>query len=348
VGGPFGSGKSHLMHCFRAEALAAGFAVSPVTVGPEFPLHNLAVAVRVLANASEAPRAVGKATRELAAAAPGDPAKFEEFGRWAEASGIDSRFVALIELYKVSPFDEELRLRIVDDLEGKPLLNTELRSRLKGISTGRNWVLESAGGARLAPQRLRLLPRFFHACGLNGWVVLIDELEVLGRFGLRQRLAAYRSMGEIVRAATTEGSCLVPVFASTDGSYLEFISDDEANVLAGLYYPDDASREDAILGLSAFRNVLALEKPDRDQIGDIQYRIQTIYEAAYQTRVSDPHVDSELLGYQIRTQIRNWVTQWDLNRFYPAEHVSVESAELSLDTRALGEGVEIEESDLNE
>jgi hypothetical protein len=336
------------MHCFRAEALAAGFAVSLVAVGPEFPLHNLAIAVRVLANASEAPHTLGKATRELAATSPGDPTRFKDLSEWAEASGVDSRFVALIELYKESPFDEELRLRIVDDLEGKPLLNTELKSRLESLPSGRNWVLESAGGARLAPQRLQLLPRFLRACGLNGWVLLIDELEVLGRFGLRQRLAAYRSMGEIVRTAESVGACLIPVFASTDGSYLEFVSEDEANVHAGLYYPDDAAREDAIRGLEVFKDVVPLEKPDRAQVNDILYRVRTIYEAAYQSKVSDPKFDNELLGYQIRTQIRNWVTQWDINRIYQAQHVSIEAAELSLDTTALREEVEIDERELNE
>jgi hypothetical protein len=343
IGGPFGSGKSHFLQCLRSEALGAGYAVSLVSVGPEAPLGRLDLLLRTLANATEASDVVGKATRELAISPRVDGMEFREFAEWVRASDLDPRFGALVDLYAGFYADDEFRLRIVDDFEGRTLPRAEMRARLKQLGIASTDALAARSQAELAPQRLRLLPQFLRACGRRGWVLLFDEVEVLGRFGPKQRLAAYASLGRIAEAARTGGSRLIPVFASTGGSYLEFISEDEAHLAV---YDNDSTR-DARRGIDLFRRVLPLTKPDRIEANEIMYRVKAIYDEAYGVRSPDPRIDNELLGYQLRTQIRTWVTQWDLHRHYPQDRLEVSSGEVFLDAELIGEELQVTESDLD-
>ncbi|MCX6000546.1 MAG: DUF2791 family P-loop domain-containing protein [Chloroflexi bacterium] len=46
----------------------------------------------------------------------------------------------------------------------------------------------------LAVQRYRFIPRLMVAAGYAGWVILLDEIELMGRYSLRQRAKSYAEM----------------------------------------------------------------------------------------------------------------------------------------------------------
>ena len=78
----------------------------------------------------------------------------------------------------------------------------------------------------LARQRLRFLPRLLRAGGHTGWVVLFDEVELIGRYSLLQRGRSYAELARWLDGdPQDEGEPLITVAAITD--------DFEAAVLLG-------------------------------------------------------------------------------------------------------------------
>ncbi len=52
-----------------------------------------------------------------------------------------------------------------------------------------------------------MMSHMFKLLGYNGWVILIDEMELVGRLGKKARLAAYKNMRlSCFRGNTRNGS----------------------------------------------------------------------------------------------------------------------------------------------
>ena len=50
-------------------------------------------------------------------------------------------------------------------------------------------------------QRFRFVPRLMAAAGYKGWIVLLDEVELIGRYSLLQRAKSYAEVARWVRGA---------------------------------------------------------------------------------------------------------------------------------------------------
>ena len=330
---PFGQGKTHLLIHLRVLAEKAGFATSVVVVSPETPLGNpSAVLAEICRNASVEGR-VGDALRELQTSARTDTSEWAEFRVWARDAGIVQRFQALMMLYEALTGNVGFRVRILEEIQGKPIALGEIRTELKQLGQASAYDLRGTPRASaLVPERIRLLARWFRAFGRHGLVVFFDELERLGNFSLRQRMAAYEQIAWWTDMAREDGAAVLPVWFSTHE--LDTTREqDMPRILTELVQnlqisrsrnpiPDLLSRSPRWRGLEELGKLAVLSPPSLDALRSLQARVAELYERAYGLdHVADLEIQSQ--SDTVRQEIRRWVAHWDMQRLYPDDRPDI-------------------------
>lgn len=331
----FGSGKTHLLEYLQSVSEDQGFATSYVVVSAEMPLGNAGVVLKTLAESARAPGRTGKAMRALTADLPNRSEAFDRLRVWAnQRAELNDRFRALLHLFEEFASDPELRVQILGDFEGKPLLKTLITQKLKEL--GATAAYDLKGGPRnalLAHDRIEVYARMLQACGTRGLVVLFDELERVARFTKKQRLAAYEELGWWSRIAAREGSYILPVFAMTS-NYYSNVLEDEATLVnrQGVLFEHDDRDLLAREGVEVLKDHHRLTNPTAAEIETVRYRIRALYQEAYGVTVPETGDDGYYSEHDpIRQRIRRWITQWDLHRFYPDETHRIEVEDVRFD-----------------
>ena len=336
LGAGFGEGKSHLLTHLGHLATAAGFVVSTVVISKETPLHDPAKVLRAAVESAVDPAGARDVVAETAATLDPDSPGYGELLRWLRGPGRDlnQRFEATLLLHQrlsgAAGGDEELLDTITRFWSGDPLPMPDLRRQLKAIGEARTFDFAPVRIRDLARQRLRFLPRLLRAAGHAGWVVLLDEVELIGRYSLLQRGRSYAELARWLdgdaggSAGPDPGEPLVAVAAMTD--------DFETAVLVGKndrealptrlrdketseYAEAAALAEDAMTHIE--RDLVTLVPPDEAEL-DRAYRIlRELHGAAYDWDPPDV-VGLERLGAtRMRQYVRAWINEWDLVRLDP-------------------------------
>jgi hypothetical protein len=333
ISADFGHGKSHLLEYFQDVAEREQFVTSFTVVSPEMPIGGGHVVLKAVAEAARAPGRMGKAIREVAADVDAKPGALAGLREWAQRADIHDRFRALLLLYEEFRADEELRTRILEDFEGKPLGVTIIRQKLKEIGQAAAYDLRGPRNALLAHDRIRVLAQFFRACGCKGIVVFFDELDRMARFTRKQRFNAYEELGWWRAIAKTTGAGILPVFAMTTGFVATTVTDGKKDELA--FVPSSAGVSDRLDPQHGRRGIELLkaapemlESPTPEQEEEVRYRIKAIYEQAYGVTVRLLPTPANDMHKSIRWKIRRWITEWDFLRYDPAYRPAVEGEEV--------------------
>src|ERR1035441_1837601 len=115
------------------------------------------------------------------------------------AAPVDSRFAATLFLHEYARGDEEFSDRIVRFWAGDPLPVADLRRRLKEAGAAATYRLAAIKERDLSVQRFRFVARLTQAAGYAGWVVLLDEAELIGRYTSLQRAKSYAEIARWVK-----------------------------------------------------------------------------------------------------------------------------------------------------
>ena len=342
VSAKFGAGKSHLLNYLQALAAQQGFVTSFVVVSPEMPLGNAPIVLRTLAEAAQAPGSADTALRALAANLNTSSTAFNDLKAWTREAGLDDRFRALLHIYQEFRADEELRAQVLEDFEGKFLPKAVVKQKLKELGALVSYDLSGPRNALVAHDRIRLLARLYRAGGGKGLVVLFDELERIAKFSIKQRLSAYQELGWWSDIAQQEGSAILPVFTMTQGFVNESITGgtrDEQRFLANVNSSGTADERDlrALRGITLLKKPYYLESPTPEQEEQVKYRVKNLYDQAYNTSVPFlPRVRGDVRT-TIRSEIRRWITLWDLHRYYPDYTADIESGDVQFDTSEISD-----------
>ena len=333
LGGGFGSGKSHLLEHLAHLALDRGFAVSRVVVSKETPLHDPA---KVLRAAVESAITHGGAVGAVAEAAAGlDPgsARYAELLRWASGSAsVDDRFALTLSLLpRAQAGDDEFAEAIIRFWSGDRLGVAELRRQARWAGTGKP-VLATVPVQELAVQRFRFLARLFVAAGYQGWLLLFDEVELIGRYSLLQRAKSYAQLaGWLQPDPDDPASPLAVVLAMTDdfdAAVLTAKNDRElvpAKVRAKQLPQWDEVAAGAGFGMRLIeRDMQRLRSPDPEELDQAYQRLKALHSEAFGWDARDV-VGLERLGAtRMRQYVRAWINEWDLTRLDPAFHPNTE------------------------
>lgn len=351
LGAGFGAGKSHLLEHLARLALDAGWTVSRVVISKETPLYDPAKVF--LAAAGTAMRA-GQARPALTEAAMDldlDGRAYAELLRWAASSGsgLNERFPATLALFaQVRDRDAAYADTILRFWSGDPIAVPELRRRLKESGEQRP-ALPPVAAVDLARQRLRFAARLLTAAGSAGWLVLFDEVELIGRYSLLQRARSYAELARWMRGEHGHAGPVASVFAMTDDFEAEVIRsrNDQELVPAKLRAKDTpeatALAAAAEVGMRIIdREMHLLTPPDEVELKDAYDRLRELHGRAFGWQ--PPHAAGlERLGAtRMRQYVRAWINEWDLIRLDPGFQPQTEMVDVPVDYR---EDPDLERSD---
>lgn len=352
LGAGFGEGKSHLLTHLSHLARSAGFVVSTVVISKETPLHDPAKVLRAALDSAIAPDGVRDVVAEAAAKLDTDSIGYAELLRWLRGPGreLNERFDATLLLHQrlgqdVPGADEEFIDTIVRFWSGDPLPVPLLRRQLKAVGEAKTFALTPVRVRDLARQRLRFLPRLLRAAGHAGWVVLFDEVELIGRYSLLQRGRSYAELTRWLDGdPVDDGEPIVTVAAMTD--------DFEAAVLSG---KEDRTRlpdrlrdkhteeydETADLAEVGMRHIEAdlrpLVPPDETDLDRAYQTLRRMHGDAYGWDPPDVMGLERLGATRMRQYVRAWINEWDLVRLDPDYQPDIEVVHVSGDYRELAE-----------
>ncbi|RLC36067.1 hypothetical protein DRH29_05290 [candidate division Kazan bacterium] len=191
VWGKYGQGKSHFLTTLEHIALDMNFAVSYITLSREVSCHNLfhfyrRVAPIVRTKNSQLPGIYKELSRKKAAELTATPIQEQErYPHRLPAIVVESMLRAGGSDY----FDD-----LYNNLVGERLSISDIR-RIATEAGIRDLMRD------LPPFRQSNIDAYFGVfadvirfCGFNGWVILIDEVELIARLGRISRLKAYLNL----------------------------------------------------------------------------------------------------------------------------------------------------------
>jgi len=337
IAGDFGSGKSHLLEYLQHVAIEARFVCSKVVISKETPLYDPAKLYRSAMRGAVVPGKRGAALTEIVAHLnPADEA-YNELNTWAHSpsAALNSRFAATLFLFKRLGTDPELRNRLVSFWSGDPLGAAEIKKYLKACGERATYKIETATLRDLALQRFQFVPRLIAAAGYAGWVLLIDEVELVGRYSWLQRAKSYadllRWMGKLPNQHVPGLVTVFAIMSNFESYILEERNDVE--VVPG------KARDKGLADLARHaergmrllqREKMRLKAPDAQVIQQTCEQVRAIHAKAYGWQ--PPPVAVERLGLaSMREYVKRWITEWDLKRLDPGYRVEIEKTALSPD-----------------
>jgi hypothetical protein len=325
IAGDFGAGKSHLLEYMQHLALERNFVCSKFVISKETPLYDVARVYQAAVRSAVAPGKTGFALTEIANSIKFDDPGYREFSKWLNQrdTGICSWFAATLYLYEYLKGDEEIRDRIIRFWSGDKLSLSELKGWLRRAVEPVPYKLEKMTAKELARQRFHFVSRLMIAAGYSGWVLLIDEVELVGRYSRMQRARSYAQIAALlgkVSAARIPG--FTGVMAIT-GDYEAAVLDDkkdEEKIPVKLKASDNADDlvlcSQAEIGMRLIKKKLVLQKPDSDIINSTFVKLRTAYEKAYGWLPPAEIVGPDLKA-PMRQHVKRGITIWDLRRLYP-------------------------------
>ena len=335
ISGGFGSGKSHLLGFLRETALQRNFIVSTVTVSKETALSlpgvTYAAAMRSAVMQGVNDDAVTLALTKVART----EGAIESLDQWASSpeASISPVFRAVLYLLNRG-IDAELRHAIETFLaDGRPPLPPgsgapappvpplpPLRRALKDKGIRGLFDLAPVPATELVHQRMRFIPQLFCAADFSGWVVLLDELELIGRYGPLQRALAYATLAQWLGLdAANRIPGLLGVCAITD-DFADAVIDakqDRERIpqrLRDRAVPMLREAEQSLMAMQAIQEAIRLRAPDERDLYRHEQAARDCYTEAYGWVAPPAEIGARQANRTMRHHIRGWVIQWDMLR----------------------------------
>jgi hypothetical protein len=334
VKGGFGAGKSHLLEYFQHLALTRNFVCSRVVISKETPLYDPEKMFRASIENGSVPDLRGQLIDEIADKLQPDSASYANLFQWSNRSdcGVSSIFSATLLLHERLNNDPELVQDIVRFWSGDRISIARVRQGLRSIGQAHSYVLRVVPARVLATERFKFVLRLIRGAGYSGWVILIDEIELISRYTILQRGRSYaelarwmgQAIGEVypgllaVGTITTDfaAECLVE---RQDRDYvvprLQARGTDEFNLMA--------ARAESGMKLIE-RGGVQLAEPDESTLESTYSKLKDIHGKAYRWTAPDVPSAARRTSRPMRSHVRRWINEWDLRRLYPSAEVQIE------------------------
>lgn len=341
IGGDFGAGKSHLLEYLQHIALEENFVCSKVVISKETPMHDPVKLYRAAIEAAMVPNKRGAALTEIATRLDPTNDSYIKFDSWVHdaRSKMNSRFPATFFLYRRMGNDMELRDRIISFWSGDPLGSGDIKRYLRECGESASYKIEKINLKDLAIQRFQFTSRLMVAAGYSGWVLLIDEIELIGRYSWLQRAKSYaelsRWMGKLEGASFPGLTAVCAITTDFQSAILEGKGDIEnvpGKLRARAYESDLLLASQAERGMRVIqREMTRLIPPDNNLVAQTHSKIRSIYTQAYDWEPPIAAAINGLRSTRMREYVKGWITEWDLKRLDPKGRVEIEITEMKQD-----------------
>lgn len=201
--------------------------------------------------------------------------------------------------------DSDEKFLLQADLEGDFIANAPLKKIYRRIFDQPVKYNTNFTKTRHCGDYFSFMSHLFLQMGYHGWVILIDETELMGRLGKKARLNAYRNMAQFLLPEKCPESAFT-IFALS-ASYTEDVIEGkhEYENLEAIY-PDEPEPIKTVLDLLVRApQLLPLTK---DEVNEVLCKIQDFHGRAYgwtpNLSVASLAESTQSGGYLLRTKIR--------------------------------------------
>jgi hypothetical protein len=323
VAGGFGSGKSHMLGYLAEVAYAQNFVVSRVVVSKETPLshpgHVFAAALRGASLPDRPDDAVAACITSLRSRP--DALDGLEAAISVPEAGFPPVFAACVFLLRRPSTAPEV-LRVIGRLwSGAKVSMAVVRKALGAAGAGRTFSLKPVPAAEMAGHLVRFVPLLVRAAGYAGWCILLDEVELIGRYTPLQRAMAYAWLASwlgLDEARRVPG--LAAVYAITDDFATAVINarlDSEKLPERLLLKGREAEAALAQAGITHIERTVLHHRLLPLSAGDLQAchdKVLLMYQDAYGWPAPSLPPPERTSSRTVRQYIKGWITQWDLQR----------------------------------
>ncbi len=302
--GKYGEGKTHLLNTVFSLTLSNNMVVSYLSLSKETLMDKLYLVYQKLIQNTYFPK------REQ----PGFMYEVEKISAKNPVAGEMLRYAAkhletdkLYYLFRsyLNTEDPDEKFLLQADLEGDFVANAALKRIYRRIFNEPVKYNENFTKTKHCGDYISFMSHLFTQMGYHGWVILVDEAELMGRLGKKARLNAYRNMANFL----LPDRCPEATFSifALSASYVE-------DVIEGKHeyenleevYPEEQEPARSVLDLlTRAPQLLPLTK---EEINEVLCRIQDFHGKAYGWT---PNLSAAALaastqsgGYLLRTKIR--------------------------------------------
>lgn len=302
--GKYGEGKTHLLNTVFNLAHSNNMVVSYLSLSKETPMDKLyLVYQKVIQNTYLPKRQQPGFMHELEKISSNSPVANEMLLYAAKQLETDKLYYLFRSYLNTEDSDEKFLLQA--DLEGDFIANVPLKKIYKRIFNQTVKYNVNFTKTKHCRDYFSFMGHLFTQMGYHGWVILIDETELMGRLGKKARLNAYRNMADFLLPEKCPESTF-SIFALS-ASYAEDVIEGkhEYENLA-MIYPEAPEPAKTVLDmLSRAPQLLPLT---RDEIHEILYKIQDFHGKAYEwtpgLSIDSLTEATQSGGYLLRTKIR--------------------------------------------
>ena len=327
ISGSYGEGKTHLLNTVFCMAQNMNMAVSMMSLSRETPFNNLSVIYPKLAQNTYLPDREQPGFDHLVEQLASENIK--ELMLFAAKELQTDKLYYLLRSF-ANTDNPEIRFSLLADLQGDFISLNQLKKIYKEIFAERIAFSTNFVKGRHVWDYFLFLDRLFSLSGLNGWVILLDEAENIGRLGRKSRFNAYANMSKFLSA----GACRAFSLFTMTNNYVTQVIDgkDERRYLAETEGYDREMIEDALDKIEAAPELTPLTQ---DEFKGILIKIVDFHSQAYDWH---PAVKTAELcemawsrGYYLRTKIRAAIEY--LDQFYQYGNVgAITAGELDHET----------------
>ena len=338
VAGDFGSGKSHLLGCLETRALARNFVCSRVVISKETPLFDMDKVFKAAVVNGRAPGITGHLVEELAQKLDYNSRSYSDFFVWAnrENNGLHRILSATLMLHEKDN-DPELMNKINWFWSGERIQLKDVRDGLRHIGQLQSYSFRAPVGRDMPPQKLRFLLELIKAAGYRGWVILMDEIELVANYGVLQRARSYAELTRWMGHAADQECPGLIVVGTVTAEFASVVLDEKEDrdkaaprLRARQRDADNLAAARAETGMRLIeRGQHLLADPDDEMLSNLYDRLKVIHSEAYSWAAPDiDHHISQGGRRRIRSFVRRWINEWDLRRLYPDSEPDIEETEL--------------------
>ncbi len=304
ISGKYGEGKTHLLNTVFNLAHSNNMVVSYLSLSKETPMDKLyLVYQKVIQNTYLPMRQQPGFMHELEKISSNSPLASEMLIYAAKHLETDKLYYLFRSYLNTEDSDEKFLLQA--DLEGDFVANAALKKIYRRIFSQPVKYNVNFTKTRHCGDYFSFMSHLFTLMGYHGWVILIDETELMGRLGKKARLNAYRNMARFLLPERCPESTF-SIFALS-ASYTEDVIEakhEYENLEA--VYPEEPEPARTVLDLLV--KAPQLVPLTKDEINNVLYKIQDFHGKAYEwtpnLSLSSLVESTQSGGYLLRTKIR--------------------------------------------
>ncbi len=338
IEGSFGSGKSHLLNALQHVALEKNFICSPVVISKETPFYNVATLFRSAINNAIVPGKKGDTLTEVAGELNFQSPQYGELYDWVHQKdfGCDSRFAATLYLYERMINDPELSHRMIRFWAGDPLSNGQLKKYLQGCAPEVPYEFDKLSIQNLALHRFQFVSRMMVAAGYKGWILLIDEAEIIGRYSFKQRTKSYMEVARWLGILEEYACPAIGAIVALTDDFQSVVLDEkqDSQKIEGLSHEGESGdlqrqAQHALQGIRFIEQESEpLIRPYETMVDALYEKLRVLHGSAYSWQPPPVSAVEKLSSTRMREYIRGWITEWDLRRLYPEAQLDIEFLEV--------------------